>query len=134
MLRNKRKNNFHEVDDHAEDSIEKDSIPQKGHPFFCGGVKYGGEIEESDKNFTRFGKSSWNEDEQRHDYDILHNICEKMIENNLFGDEEIKVEIEQGRVYLSGHVKNWEVKKLAEYLIQDVPGVKDIVNGLWFEM
>jgi osmotically-inducible protein OsmY len=134
MLRNKKKNNYHEVDGFSEQSQEKDSHPHTSHSFISGGLEFGGGIEEAEKNFSRFGKSSWDEVEQRHDYDILHNICEKMIENNFFGDEEIKVQIDHGRVFLSGYVKNWEMKKLVENLILDVPGVKDIVNGLWFEI
>jgi len=134
MLRNKKRNNYHEVDEYLEDIHEKDSIPQRGQPFISGGLQFGGEIEEAEKNFARFGKCSWDELELRHDYDILHNICEKMIENNLFGNDEIRVQIDQGRVFLTGQVKDWDEKKMAEKLIQDVPGVKDIVNGLWFEI
>lgn len=61
----------------------------------------------------------------------IKNIALKKLEN--FGldlENKIEVSFSQGVLWLTGQVINREMKKIAEILVENTPGVKDVRNEL----
>jgi hypothetical protein len=61
---------------------------------------------------------------------IYEEINRRLIENDLIDASDIEVEVNDGRVVLSGYVDDFESKHLAEYLTRDVVGVLELENNL----
>lgn len=61
---------------------------------------------------------------------IKANICDIINREPELQDFDIKVQITNGIVSLAGAVESRHIKRLAENIISDVPGVNDVNNNL----
>jgi osmotically-inducible protein OsmY len=78
----------------------------------------GGHRGKGPRNFTR-------SDERVHEA-----VCERLADDDRIDASEIDVEVHEGEVMLSGIVEDRRTKRLAEDIIDDVPGVSDVHNHL----
>lgn len=67
---------------------------------------------------------------QRSDERIKEEVHEVLTWNNEVDASDIEVEVKDGEVSLSGTVLDRRMKRLAEELIEDISGVRDISNQL----
>ncbi len=67
---------------------------------------------------------------QRSDERIREDACERLTYDPDIDASEVVVTVSGGEVTLSGEVENRHQKRLAEDLVEDVPGVKDVHNRL----
>jgi osmotically-inducible protein OsmY len=67
---------------------------------------------------------------QRSDDRVREDICELLSAHGQLDASDIDVEVAQGEVQLRGTVDSRWAKREAENLIDAVPGVRDIHNGL----
>lgn len=99
----------------------------------------------SEKSFRpgRHGGSILNNDENDHtgrgpkgykrlDENIYEDVCEVLSLSGDIDASDIEVEVKDGCVFLKGTVADREVKRLAEYEIEHIPGVQDVQNLLTF--
>lgn len=63
---------------------------------------------------------------------VMENVCEILTRDPAIDATEIEVEVREGRVLLSGQVDSRRTKRLAELSIENLPGVRDIINLLSF--
>lgn len=63
---------------------------------------------------------------------VRENVCEILTRDPAIDATEIEVEVREGCVLLKGHVESRRTKRLAELAIEELPGVKDIINQLSF--
>ena len=47
---------------------------------------------------------------------------------------QIEIEVKDGVVFLKGRVDNRQIKRMAELMIEDLPGVNDVINQLRFRI
>lgn len=69
---------------------------------------------------------------QRSDQRIFEDVAELLFRNPEIDASEIEISVQNGEVLLRGHVSSRKIKRLAEIVIDDVRGVKDIYNELKF--
>jgi hypothetical protein len=67
---------------------------------------------------------------QRSDERIFEDINERLTQHGQIDASDIEVEVHNGEVTLRGAVDNRRTKRLAEDIIDDIPGVNDIYNQL----
>lgn len=67
---------------------------------------------------------------QRSDERIRDNVCEVLENDDRIDASAIEVTVKNGEVMLTGNVDARHDKRLAEDLVQDLPGVKDVQNQL----
>ncbi len=67
---------------------------------------------------------------QRSDERIYHDVCERLTDDHLIDATEISVALESGEVTLAGSVSSREQKRRAEFILDDVSGVRDVHNQL----
>jgi hypothetical protein len=77
-------------------------------------------------NFTGYGPKNYKRSDDR----IYEEVCSKLMRNRDIDASNIGVKVESGVVFLSGKVEGRKVKKLAELIIEDLPGVQDVRNEL----
>jgi hypothetical protein len=70
---------------------------------------------------------------RRSDDRIYETVCETLLDSPDIDATNIGVRVEEGLVFLEGHVSSRAEKRLAEYLIEDLPGVEDVRNLLSIE-
>lgn len=70
---------------------------------------------------------------RRSDERIKEEVHEALTWNGEVDASEIEVEVQEGEVTLSGLVSNRRMKRLAEELIEDISGVRDVINQLKFK-
>jgi hypothetical protein len=140
-----RKNIFREVDSSEKFRNHDEANYYLGDNFEMRGVESGpheGQIEEQNRNFSRFGERVWNakdyvgfgpRDFQKSDQDIFHEVCEALTDNPKLDASEIEVDIEDGCVRLRGQVSDRMDKREAERCVEYLPGVKDVMNELHFD-
>lgn len=63
---------------------------------------------------------------------VRENVCEILTRDPLIDASEIEVEVRDGCVLLRGKVNSRRTKRLAELSIENLPGVRDIMNLLSF--
>jgi osmotically-inducible protein OsmY len=85
----------------------------------------GVEFERSLSHFT--GKGPRNFDSDKH---LWERVCRALADNSHLDATEINVEVKAREVHLTGEVVSRQDKKLAEDIIEHIPGVKDIFNRL----
>lgn len=78
------------------------------------------------KNFTGMGPKNYKRSDDR----IYEEVCEALMRDRNVDASTIGVKVQSGAVYLSGKVKSRQIKKQAERVIEDLPGVKDVRNEL----
>jgi osmotically-inducible protein OsmY len=64
------------------------------------------------------------------DDDVLHAVCEKILDVHFLQLNDLVVSIEEGIVTIEGEVSNFECKKIVEEIILTTPGVKVLKNHL----
>ncbi|WP_408095943.1 BON domain-containing protein [Peredibacter sp. HCB2-198] len=87
-----------------------------------------GETEEtgSHPNFSGIGPKGY----KRSDEKIYEDVCEALMRHRAIDASNIIVKVSSGTVNLSGKIENRGIKKLAESIIENIPGVKDVTNEL----
>jgi osmotically-inducible protein OsmY len=66
------------------------------------------------------------------DEKIYENVCEKLTRESYLDASDIEVHVYNGCVFLKGCVDSRRSKRLAELIIEDLPGVNDVINQLEF--
>lgn len=79
-----------------------------------------------DENFVGVGPKNY----RRSDGTIYEEICEVLMQTPEIDATEIDVMVQDGDVTLRGSVQDREARRLAEDLIEHVPGVHDVFNQL----
>ena len=77
-------------------------------------------------DFVGYGPKGY----QRSDDRIYEEVCETLMRNPHVDATNIGVKVEKGIVLLSGKVESRHMKKVAELIIEDLPGVQDVRNEL----
>lgn len=77
-------------------------------------------------SFVGYGPKNYKRSDDR----IYEEVCETLMNNGEVDATNIGVKVEQGIVYLNGKVESRQTKKLAEFIIEDLPGVQDVRNEL----
>jgi osmotically-inducible protein OsmY len=67
---------------------------------------------------------------QRSDQRILEDVCERLLDDDFLDASEIEVSVDSGEVTLNGHVTDRLMKRRAEDLADQLPGVKHLQNNL----
>jgi osmotically-inducible protein OsmY len=67
---------------------------------------------------------------KRSDDRIYEEVCETLMKDREVDARNIGVRVETGVVYLTGKVSSRRMKKIAEIIIEDLPGVQDVRNEL----
>lgn len=66
----------------------------------------------------------------RSDDRIREDVCDRLMDHPGIDASEIEVSVKQGEVTLAGLVDRRHVKRLAEEIVEDVTGVKEVFNRL----
>lgn len=69
---------------------------------------------------------------KRLDENIYEDVCSALTVNKTIDASEIEIEVTDGCVFMRGSVADRETKRLAESIIEYIPGVKDVQNLLTF--
>lgn len=69
---------------------------------------------------------------KRLDENIFEEVCESLAADRNVDASDIEVEVTDGCVFLRGTVSDRNTKRLAENIIEFIPGVKDVQNLLTF--
>ena len=64
------------------------------------------------------------------DEKIRDTVCEVLARDSRIDATEVEVEVKEGLVFLQGSVDSRQTKRLAEMMIEDLHGVKDVINQL----
>lgn len=64
---------------------------------------------------------------------IREDVCEILARDSRVDASEMEVEVNEGVVFLKGHVDSRQTKRLAELAIENLPGVNDVINQLHFK-
>jgi hypothetical protein len=67
---------------------------------------------------------------RRSDERIREEVCEILVRDSRVDASEIEVEVKEGSVFLLGSVDSRLTKRLAEFAVEDLWGVKDVINQL----
>lgn len=103
------------------DSIKDSDIDSASH---LSGIS-GGPLR-LERNFKGIGPKNYKRSDER----IFEDVCEILMANSFVDASNIAVKVEGGVVYLTGIVDSREMKKLAEDVVDNLPGVMDIRNEL----
>lgn len=66
----------------------------------------------------------------RNDESLREEVCEALLMNPDLDPENLEVKVNEGVVFLSGHVRVPEDRYLAEDLARDISGVNEVVNHI----
>lgn len=67
---------------------------------------------------------------QRSDERIRERVCDALTDDHHVDASHIKVEVKGGEVTLTGYVSDREAKRCAERCVEDLGGVKEVINNL----
>ena len=67
------------------------------------------------------------------DDQIREDVCEILTRDPHIDATEVDVSVEKGNVLLKGRVDSRQIKRLAELVIEGLPGVNDVINQLDFK-
>lgn len=79
---------------------------------------------------SRFEVGRFDGVKQRRDERIREEVCERLMFSHSVDPGELEVNVSEGLVTLDGIVEDRDQKRLAEELIEDLPGVKRVHNHL----
>lgn len=79
-----------------------------------------------ERNFRGKGPKNYIRTDER----IKEAVCERLTYSHDVDATDFEVHVSEGLVTLSGTVNSRQEKRLAEYLIEDLPGVVDVHNHL----
>lgn len=115
----------------------------EGDNFELGGIdisveKQDGQKEEEARNLARFGEKFWNERDYAgaggsssvSDQRLFEAACEALKDNPFVDASMMEVGVFDGVIYLRGHISNRNQKREAEQAIENIRGVKDVMNEL----
>jgi hypothetical protein len=77
-------------------------------------------------DFTGYGPKGYTRSDDR----VYEEVCDELMKCPDVDATHIGVKVEKGIVILSGKVSSRQMKKKAEYTIEDLPGVQDVRNEL----
>jgi hypothetical protein len=77
-------------------------------------------------SFVGYGPKNYKRSDDR----IFEEACETLMKHHSVDASNIGVKVNDGVVYLSGKVESRRMKKIAELIIEDLPGVQDVRNEL----
>jgi hypothetical protein len=77
-------------------------------------------------SFVGYGPKNYKRSDDR----IYEEVCETLMKHRDVDASNIGVKVENGIVFLSGKVDGRSSKKIAELIIEDLPGVQDVRNEL----
>jgi hypothetical protein len=77
-------------------------------------------------NFSGYGPRNYKRSDDR----IYEEVCDQLMRDSEVDASNIGVKVENGVVHLLGKVNGRYAKKLAESIIEDLPGVQDVRNEL----
>lgn len=77
-------------------------------------------------NFVGHGPKNYKRSDDR----IYEEVCEALMRDRYVDASTIGVKVEKRVVYLSGKVNSRQIKRLAEEIVEDLPGVQDVRNEL----
>lgn len=77
-------------------------------------------------DFTGYGPKGYRRSDDR----IYEEVCEALMRSPHVDATNIGVQVKEAIVYLTGKVSSRKMKKTAELLIEDLPGVQDVRNEL----
>ncbi len=72
------------------------------------------------------GPKNWRRSDER----IREDVCRAMTEHPQLDCSDVQVDVEDGEVILSGTIRERRLKRLAEDIAYDVPGVVDVLNEI----
>lgn len=78
------------------------------------------------KDFVGYGPKNYKRSDDR----IYEEVCEALMKDRHVDASTIGVKVEKRVVYLSGKVNSRQVKKMAESIVEGLPGVQDVRNEL----
>jgi osmotically-inducible protein OsmY len=113
---------------------ESDKDSGLGGALYEGGVfsseTYGGGAEDYDITGMRSHRGKGPRNYTRADDRIHDEICERLTRHPLIDASLLEVQVEKGNVTLKGEVSDRRMKYLAEEVVDDIYGVKEIHNSL----
>lgn len=77
-------------------------------------------------SFIGYGPKNYKRSDDR----IYEEVCEALMKDRQVDASHIGVKVEAGVVYLSGKVDSRRTKKIAEQVVEELPGVQDVRNEL----
>ena len=77
-------------------------------------------------DFVGYGPKNYKRSDDR----IFEEVCETLMKHHSVDATNIGVKVTDGVVYLSGKIESRRSKKIAELIIEDLPGVQDVRNEL----
>jgi osmotically-inducible protein OsmY len=72
------------------------------------------------------GPQGWNRSKER----IMEDVCERMAQHGQLDASNIRVDVNDGQVTLSGYVTSRREKRIAEDVAESVWGVNDVNNQI----
>jgi len=69
-------------------------------------------------------------DYQRSDERIKEEVCDRLTDDDDIDAGDISVQVKSGEVHLTGTVSDRSAKRRAEMCVEQIPGVKDVINEL----
>ncbi len=128
-MKKKLKENFKEVDSLLIKDKEKARLEFEEK--FKMGRRFNFDFlpnEEELRNLVRFNRPKW--ESKTSDNDLIHFICEKMLEFRFLQENDVKISVHDGVVGIDGEITSKECEKIIEELVLSVPGVVRIENKL----
>jgi hypothetical protein len=87
---------------------------------------HGGALKDHDGSHFDSGSRGY----KRNDGAVYDDICETLRMSSAIDARDLSVEVKDGTVFLKGSIRDWEMKKLAEAIIENISGVFDVKNFL----
>lgn len=94
--------------------------------FGSGFRNHGGALQDHDGSHFEEGPRGY----KRNDLSIYDDVCETLRLSSIIDARDLSVDVKNGTVFLLGSVRDWEMKKLAEAIIENISGVFDVRNLL----
>lgn len=82
--------------------------------------------EDEKEDYSGLGPKGYVRDDSR----IFDDVCEALWQSSQVDPSEMKVMVKQGVVILKGVVRRREFKRHAERLVENIPGVVDVMNEI----
>ena len=108
-----------------EIGLEEENVPKTNRHVWDSGVR-GGSKKDTRSEFYGKGPKGY----KRTDEKIYEDVCEMLMRHRDIDASEIAVSVKEGVVTLSGRVDTSRNRHLAELIIEDLSGVREISNEL----
>lgn len=115
-----------EYDEEVERHRSRPQYPGVSGKTLRGNTWFNRDRYEEQRRFIGKGPKGYRRSDDR----IYEEVCEVLLHSPDIDASKVGVKIRDGHVYLEGEVESRREKHLAEYLIEDLPGVLDIHNEL----